>query len=223
MSSHRCQFFSKTLVFFSAAALVCVFGAVALGHSAEGFVDLFNGKNFDGWEGNQEFFRVESGAIVAGTLEQPIPRNEFLCTTRDYGDFELRLQAKTVGKGANGGVQIRSRRVPNHNEVRGYQADVGILRGQNIWGALYDEARRRKMLAVGDQEKLAKVFKPDGWNDYVIRCEGKEIQTWINGFQTVDYTEQDPEIEQTGIIGLQVHGGAPSEVWYRNLAIRELR
>ncbi len=222
MSSQRCQFCSKTLAFVTAAVLVCLSGVFAMDHSTEGFVELFNGKNFDGWEGNQEFFRIEDGAIVGGTLEQRIPRNEFLCTTRDYGDFELRLQAKTVGKGANGGIQVRSRRVPNHHEVSGYQADIGILRGQNIWGALYDEARRRKMLAVGDPEKLTKVFKPDDWNDYVIRCDGKRIQTWINGFQTVDYTEPDPEIEQIGIIGLQVHGGPPSEVWYRNLLIKEL-
>ena len=58
--------------------------------SLSGFVPLFNGEDLAGWEGNLEYFRVENGVIIAGTLEKPIPRNEFLCTTRDYSNFELR-------------------------------------------------------------------------------------------------------------------------------------
>ena len=60
------------------------------------------------------------------------------------------------------------------------------------------------------------------WNEYRIRCEGKHIQLWVNGFQTVDYTEPDDAIEQTGVIGLQIHGGAPSEAWYRDIRLQRL-
>jgi hypothetical protein len=188
-------------------------------------VALFDGESFAGWEGNQELFRVEDGAVVAGTLDEEIAQNEFLCTTDEYGDFELRLQARTSREDANGGIQFRSRRTPDSPEVVGYQADIGLLGGdppQNIWGALYDEARRRELLAVPDQEGLAEVFRPGDWNDYVIRAEGPRIQIWINGYQTVDYTETDPEIELTGIIGLQVHRGPPAEIGYRNLEIELL-
>ena len=45
---------------------------------------------------------------------------------------------------------------------------------------------------------------------------------WINGQQTVDYTEPDESIEQTGLIGLQIHGGPPTEAWYKEVRIREL-
>ena len=55
----------------------------------------------------------------------------------------------------------------------------------------------------------------------MIRCRGKRIELWINGRKTVDYTEKDGGIEQRGIIGLQIHGGAPSEAWYRRITIRE--
>ncbi|MFO0866510.1 MAG: family 16 glycoside hydrolase [Gemmataceae bacterium] len=51
----------------------------------------------------------------------------------------------------------------------------------------------------------------------MIRCEGKRIQLRINGMQTVDYTELDAKIEQTGLIGLQIHGGGPSEAWYKEI------
>ena len=215
---------------------------------SEGFTSLFNGKDFTGWEGNLEFFRIQDGAIVAGRLNERIPRNEFLCTRKDYSDFELRLQIRVSSDQANGGIQIRSRRVPDHNEVSGYQADVGMIAtstmlgnerfvsqtivqeagigGQprtNLWGTLYDESRRNRMLDVGNQEQVNGVYKPNEWNDYRIRCQGKRIRIWVNDYQTVDYEESEDGIEATGLIGLQVHSGPPTEVWYRNLRIKELQ
>jgi len=181
-------------------------------------VSLFDGKTFTGWEGNLEVFRIEDGAIVGGGMKQRVKRNEFLCATKEYDDFELRVKFKLLGKEANAGVQIRSRRIPNHNEMRGYQADLG----QGCYGCLYDESRRNKMLATADKAKLEKVLKREDWNEYVIRCQGRRIQLWINGLQTVDYTEPDEKIEQKGLIGLQIHGGGASEAWYKDITIQEL-
>lgn len=179
---------------------------------------LFDGRTLDGWDGSADWFRVEDGAIVAGTLDKRIPRNEFLSTAKEYGDFELRLKFKLLGKGANAGVQLRSRRIPDHHEMRGYQADLG----EGWWGCLYDESRRNRVLAGPDKAELAKVLKLDDWNDYRIRCEGRHIQLWINGMQTVDYTEPDEKLEQRGLIAVQIHGGPPSEAWYKDIVIEEL-
>jgi hypothetical protein len=181
-------------------------------------VALFDGKTFAGWEGNLKAFRIEDGAIVGGSLKQAVPRNEFLCTTKEYGDFELRLRFKCLGKGVNAGVQVRSRRVPNHHEVSGFQADLG----DGWYGCLYDESRRNKVLAGPPAAERGKPVKPGDWNEYVIRCQGPRIQLWINGRQTVDYTEKDPAIPRRGIIGLQIHGGPPTEAWYRDITVREL-
>lgn len=180
--------------------------------------ELFDGETLNGWEGNLDWFRVEDGAIVAGSLEKPIPRNEFLCTREEYENFELRLEVKLLGKFGNAGIQIRSQRVPDHHEMIGYQADVGMA----FWGSLYDESRRNRMLASPNLLELTKHLKQDDWNEYIIRCEGKRVQLWLNGFKTVDYTEEDESIEPKGVIGLQIHGGPPSEAWYRNIRIREL-
>ena len=182
-------------------------------------VRIFDGKTFDGWEGNLKSFRIEDGAVVGGTLKAKIPRNEFLCTKTEYANFELRLKVKLPGGNGNAGIQFRTKRIPNHHEVIGYQADMG----QQYWGCLYDESRRRKVLARPGKTALAKVLKRDDWNEYVIRCEGARIQLFINGFKTVDYIEKDPKIETTGIIGLQIHGGGPSESWYKDLEIVELK
>jgi hypothetical protein len=183
-----------------------------------GFQALFDGKTFEGWEGNLDVFRIENGAVVGGTMEARIARNEFLCTKGEFGDFELRLQFKVLGDKANAGVQFRSRRIPNHHEVNGYQADLG----DGWWGSLYDESRRNKILAAADPKIVEKALKRDDWNDYTIRCQGPRIQLWINGQQTVDYTEPEQGIEQTGLIGLQIHGGNPSEAWYRDIRIKKL-
>jgi hypothetical protein len=190
--------------------------------AAEKPVSLFNGKDFTGWEGEtKKTWRIEDGTIVGGSLEQVVPRNEFLCTKQAYGDFELKVTFKLLGdaKGANAGIQFRSKRIPNHHEVIGYQADAG----QQYWGALYDESRRNKILAKPEEKTIEKLVKQGDWNEYVIRCEGPHIQLWLNGTKTVDYTETDDKIEREGIIGLQVHGGAKTQVLYKDIRIEELK
>src|SRR5688500_11182999 len=146
------------------AGLMCVLAVVGAQGAATGkVVPLFDGKTFKGWEGDtNKSFRIEGGAIVGGTLKEKIPRNEFLCTTRMYTNFVLRLKFKLVGKGANAGVQIRTRRIPNHHEVSGYQADMG---DPSWWGALYDESRRNRILAKSNIEEVNKVLKREDWND----------------------------------------------------------
>ena len=190
----------------------------------DGFMPLFDGKSLSGWEGNRDVFRVEDGAIVAGSLQKPIAHNDFLCSVKEFGDFDLRLKAKLVGDGDNAGVQFRTRRIPNHHEVSGYQCDMGTaFGGRNVWGWLYDESRRNKVLAEGDQAKIKEVFKKGDWNELRVMCSGPRIQIWLNGSQTVDYTEQDEKIARTGVIGLQVHGGKPAEAWYKDIVIKELK
>ncbi len=185
-------------------------------------VPLFDGKTFTGWEGDiGSVWRIEDAALVAGSMEKKQEKNNFLATTKTYGDFELTLKWKLEGTEGfvNGGVQFRTERIPNHHEVSGYQADLG----KGYDGALYDESRRKKMLAQPSPEVLAKAQKPLGeWNDYRIRAEGNRIQIWLNGVQTVDYTETEPNIALTGIIAVQIHGGATSIVRYKDLIIEEL-
>lgn len=185
-------------------------------------VNLFDGKTFDGWDGDMEkSFRIEDGAIVGGNLKNPIPRNEFLTAKNEYRNFVLKIECKAIGQGCNGGVQLRSRRIPDNHEMAGYQVDMD--QSGAIWGNLYDESRRNRNLAVPqDRAAVMKVFKIDDWNSYEIRCEGKRVRVILNGLETIDYTEEDDTIEQVGRIGLQIHGGPPSETWYRNIEIEEL-
>jgi hypothetical protein len=213
---------SRTFVLFIAPVLAAAGPSCGAARGGEP-VSLFDGKTFAGWEGNKEMFRIEDGAIVGGALQEKIPHNEFLSTTKEYGDFELRLRFKVIGEGVNAGVQFRTKRIPNHHEVSGFQADNGGTKEKNYWGALYDESRRRKILAAPDAETAAKAAEPNDWNEYDIRAEGPHIQLWLNGVQTVDYTETEEGIDRTGIIAVQIHGGPPSEAWYKDIVITELK
>jgi hypothetical protein len=117
-------------------------------------------------------------------------------------------------------VQLRSQRLkePAH-EMTGYQADLG----DKYWGSLYDESRRNKTLVAPEAKLIGEILKRNDWNDYEIRAEGARIRLSINGRQTIDYTETDPAIPRTGLIGLQVHGGGKVEAWYKDITILEIR
>jgi hypothetical protein len=186
-------------------------------------VALFDGRSFAGWEGDiKNTWRIQDGAIVGGSLTVEVPRNEFLTTTRSFGDFVLRVRFKLVGSEGfvNGGVQFRSQRLekPAH-EMTGYQADLG----DKYWGSLYDESRRNKTLVAPDAKLIDDSLKRGDWNDYEIRAEGPRIRLSINGRQTIDYTETDAAIPRQGLIGLQIHGGGKAEAWYKDITIQELK
>jgi hypothetical protein len=193
-----------------------------LAADSPGPVPLFDGKTFKGWEGDtNKTWRIEEGALTGGSLVKTVPNNEFLCTEGVYTNFILRLDFKLVGTEGfvNAGVQVRSKRIPNHFEVSGYQADMGE---PEWWGCLYDESRRNKVLAKSNMSEVNKVLKRNDWNRYEIRCVGKRISASINGLQTFDYTEADDKIPQWGIICLQIHGGAKAVAQYKNITIEEL-
>ena len=71
------------------------------------------------------------------------------------------------------------------------------------------------------REERSKRIRQEGWNEYLIRCEGRRVRLWVNGQQTVDYTEPDESIEKSGVIGLQIHAGPPGEAWYKDITITE--
>lgn len=185
-------------------------------------VPLFDGKSLEGWEGDMDLWHVKDGVITAGSADRKQPRNEFLSTKKDFGDFTLTLKIKLAGDlktgFVNSGVQFHSQRHPDGHEMIGYQADAGLPK---YWGALYDESRRKKMLVEPDQAKMEKALKADDWNDYKIVSKGNHIQIFLNGVQTVDYTEEDASIPHKGKIGLQIHGGANTTVWFKDISIVE--
>jgi len=187
-------------------------------------VSLFDGKSLDGWsvlQNETKLWRVEDGFLTGGSLTADVPHNSFITTKKSYQNFDLTLKIRIQGAGGfvNSGVQIRSVRLPNNHEMCGYQVDAG----EGWWGKLYDESRRNRVIAEPiDQRAVNQAVRPNDWNEYRIRAEGRRIRSWINGVPALDYREQDLTIPQDGLIGIQVHGGGKALVQMKEMSIEEL-
>jgi pimeloyl-ACP methyl ester carboxylesterase/prenyltransferase beta subunit len=179
-----------------------------------GFIPLTNGKELAGWEGDSTLWSIRDGLLVGRS--QGLDHNEFLATTRPYGDFILTFDFRLVDGKGNSGVQFRSVRKPPH-EMSGYQADIG----EGYWGSLYDESRRNKVL-VAASEDARKALKKNDWNRYTIRAMGDRINLSLNGKGSVNYRETEPNIARSGLLGVQLHSGGPTEIQFKNLMIQPL-
>jgi len=207
------------IIYIYVLALIS-FVAVSNAQDVKKKIKLFDGKSLKGWEGDfAKTWRVEDGAITGGSLTETVAHNQFIATEGTYGNYVLTLKFKLTGSEGfiNGGVQFHSQRISNPDfEMIGYQADIG----DGFWASLYDESRRNKLMAIADSAKIERLLRRNEWNDYEVRTQGQRIQIFLNGEQTVDYTEADKSIPQSGRIAFQIHGGGKAKVAYKDIVLR---
>ena len=79
-----------------------------------------------------------------------------------------------------------------------------------------------KVFVQADTSLVKQVLRKGDWNDYEVRSENGRIQIKLNGKLTVDYTEPDKTIPQTGRIALQIHGGGKAEVSFKEIRLTSL-
>lgn len=80
-----------------------------------GWSELFDGKSLNGWDGNPEVWRLESGNLVAEYSSAPGTRNRETFIIWKGGEpqnFELKLEIRLEGAGADSGIQYRSYLTP---------------------------------------------------------------------------------------------------------------
>ncbi|MCA9435663.1 MAG: DUF1080 domain-containing protein, partial [Candidatus Omnitrophica bacterium] len=174
----------RTRLFLTFALILTSFSQA---HAEEGkWIDLFNGKNLDGWvqKGGKANYTVEDGVIVGTSV--PNTENSFLCTEKDYSDFVLELDFKVDPK-LNSGIQIRSESKADYKNYRVHGYQVEIDPSTRAWSAgIYDEARRGWLNNLENNEPARKAFKQNDWNHYRIVAIGDSIKTWINGVPAAD-------------------------------------
>lgn len=211
---------TKSLALLTAVGLLSTVATAA----EPGFTSLFNGKDLNGWtqQNGTATYRVEDGCVVGKTSEGS--PNSFLCTDKDYSDFELTFEVK-VDDELNSGVQIRSVSKPEikGGRVHGPQVEIAT---NGTAGYVYGEALGTDWLSKDMSSVAAReAFKKGEWNKYVVKCSGKSIKTWVNGVPVADF-EDDKSGMLKGFIGLQVHGIAkgtgPYEVRWRNIELKDL-
>ncbi|MBC8872383.1 MAG: DUF1080 domain-containing protein [Planctomycetes bacterium] len=190
----------------------------------EGFVCLFDGKTLEGWvqHNGTATYCVEDGTVFGKTTEGS--PNSFLCTEKDYSDFELLFEVK-VDDQLNSGVQIRSESKPefNNGRVHGPQVEIAV---NGTAGYVYGEALKTGWLSEDRSDpKAAAAFKKGEWNKYRVLAVGKSIKTWVNDVPVADLVDEKSNMG-CGFIGLQVHGigkgTGPYEVRWRNISIKDM-
>ncbi|KAA0213286.1 MAG: DUF1080 domain-containing protein [Leptolyngbya sp. PLA3] len=187
------------------------------------FQPVFNGRTLDGWvqRGGKADYRVEDGAIVGET--RPNQPNTFLCTERDFADFELDLEFK-IDDALNSGVQIRSHSEPDYREgvVHGYQVEIDPSNRAYTCG-IYEESGRGWLDNLDDNVAARTAYRNGEWNRMHVLARGKHIRTWINGVPAADIVDDGAA---SGFIGLQVHGVGdrvePLRVRWRHIMLREI-
>lgn len=191
------------------------------------YKSIFDGKTLKGWaqRNGTATYRIENEVIIGKTKEGS--PNSFLCSDREYSNFDLKFDVK-VDEGLNSGVQIRSQtRDRYRGRVNGPQVEIESS-GENgaEAGYIYGEAAGGWMTP---KAKLIphKHFKDGEWNSYRVLAKDAHIKVWINGNLISDLTHEEKfKTHPKGFIGLQVHGigkkKGPFEVRWRNLKLKEL-
>lgn len=184
---------------------------------SQGFVALFNGKDFTGWNALDNY-EVIDGAIVGTCI--PGSPSTYLSTERDdYTDFIFTAEVKWEVPG-NTGIQFRS--VNKDNKTVGPQFELeedgknrgwsGGIYGQSCGGYFYP-------LWLEEHEAARNAVDYDGWNRVTIKAEGDTIKTWING---VPASHAVIDAFPEGFFALQVHSGKQGKIHFRNIKVKEL-
>jgi len=227
-------------------AAVTVTGA-DLNKPPKGFKALFNGKDLKGWwglgtEDPEKWMALGKNALAekkAKSLENikqhwsvkdGILINDgkglYLSTVKNYGDFELYVDYKTVAK-ADSGIYLRG--VPQvqiwDTTKEGGKWKIGADKGS---GGLWNNGPA----GTPGRDPLVLADKPFGqWNTFYIKMVGEIVTIKLNGKLVVDkasltnfWDRKTPKDKRKpliarGPIQLQTHGG---EICWRNIFIKEL-
>lgn len=210
----------------------------------DGWVLLFNGKNFDGWRqcngtAMPANWKIDDNAMEVFTAPGKKPgegsNGDVVYGKKKFKNFELSIDWK-ASKMANSGIFYNVREVPG-KPIYYAAPEIQVLDNvdatdnkidSHLAGSLYD------MLPADP-----KTVHPAGeWNTMVVRVKDGHVTHIQNGVKVCEYTLWTPEwdamvakskfknfpgftegISHEGLIGLQDHG---YDVWFRNIKIREL-
>ncbi len=204
-----------------------------------GFVALYNGKDLTGWRGGDTFDHrklmtmgeTERAAQIAkwnstmrahwtaqGEALVNDGQGAYATTEKDYGDFELLVDYKTVPK-ADSGIYLRGvPQVQIWDSTEEAKFNLGANKGS---GGLWNNSA-----GAPGKDPLVLADKPFGqWNALRIVMVGARVSVWLNGKMVVDhaimenYYDRATPVPARGPIQLQTHGG---EIRWRNIFIREI-
>jgi hypothetical protein len=218
----------------AAASLVCLFafgsatGADDWSSSvkfpaSEKPVKLFNGKDFDGWEGNTgengapKYFSIKDGVIVGRNESDNAPAvSNYLLTKKNYRNFRLIFEGKLAESPMHSGIALWGKKYEKDGQVYSYQGHLVMFPA--AWG-FYDLFGRN---SIYKDDGRAKKADNGDWNKMEILATGHRIRLGVNGQLVADWEDPKPETCIEGPIGLQHHSNkVPQEIRFRGLILSE--
>jgi hypothetical protein len=187
-------------------------------------VDLFNGKDLSGWEGQIEKHWSVAGGAIRGANKEPVPASTYLFTRKSYRNFRLLFEVK----------QTRS---PEHSTMHSALAVLGekfadkgdpfsfkgpLLMFANDWG-IWDANRRNRVHPGGHSGTWnpPDVERTGDWNRIEVLVRGERIRFVANGKLVFDFTDK-PDMLRASPIGLQLHSNDKrQEYHFRGLVLVE--
>jgi Domain of Unknown Function (DUF1080) len=216
----------------------------------EGWIQVFDGRTLQGWDGSSEVWHVEDGSIVGeSSPEHPSGTTNIIWQGGQPANFMLKVEMKLEGAGANGGIQYRSALAPprpdQHVEypkwnMKGYQADFDY--GNKYTGQLYEQSSPRGIVAWRGQvvetnqgktprllstlessDELKSYIKVGEWNQFEVIAEGNTLIHILNGHVMAVLVENDPTFSQSkGLIAFEIEGAGVLKISHRNVWLKEL-
>ena len=162
--------------------------------SDTGWVQLFNGKDIDGWKTfdpkHLKYWHVKEGIIYSSGKEA----SHLFSPRDDYENFHYRIEAKISDKG-NSGQYFRTKFGPDY--PKGYEAQINSnFPDPQKTGSLYNFAKITEMLVP-----------PDTWFIQEVIANGNHIQILVNGKKVVDHKDEK-NTHTRGHFAIQQHGPA---------------
>ncbi|MBC8873710.1 MAG: DUF1080 domain-containing protein [Planctomycetes bacterium] len=185
------------------AAVYCCTGLFAADNTLteaekqDGWVLLFNGKDFSGWridKWNPKSFSIEDGAIKCHGKPSMIYYDG---EGKEMKDFHFVADVMTQ-PGANGGIFFHTKYQDKGWPI-GHEAQIDMTHT--------DPVRTGSIYIV--RKNLEAPAKDNEWFKYEIIVRGATIETKVDGKTVVSY-EESPDVKGTrklssGTIGIQAH------------------
>ncbi len=186
-------------------------------------VKLFNGKDFEGWEGNTgengttKYFTIQNGEIVARNEADNAPKvSNYLLTKKQYKNFRLVFEGKLAESKMHSGIALWGKKYEKDGQIYSFQGHLVMFPAG--WG-FYDLFGRNSIYR--DDGRAKKADNGD-WNKMEILATGHRIRLAVNGQLVADWEDPQPETCIAGPVGLQLHSNTVAqEVRFRGLILSE--
>lgn len=190
--------------------------------AGSGFEPIFNGKDFDGWQGATDNYEVVDGAIRCQKGKGGV-----LYTKAEHADYQVQLEIKFPKGNGNNGLAIR------YPGGKGDGAYIGMTELQ----VLNDDykgidPRQAHGSAYGMAAAARGYQRPQGeWNFQVCTIKGSTIKVELNGTQILDtdlskiteYMAKSPHPGKGRATGFFGFCGHSDPVEFRNIKIKTLK